>query len=160
MKKTTITALTALALAGGLAGAAAAQGAGGDRTLRGMDFETLDRTADGVLSVADLEAASDARFGELDADGDGAVTEVEFRARAVAEADARAAERFAALDADGDGTLSRDVFELRARGGSRMMARLIERFDADGDDGLSAEEFETARSAIRERQGPGPHRFR
>jgi len=48
-------------------------------------------------------------FAEIDADGDGAVTQDEFTAAMADRAASRAAATFNRLDADGDGILSRDA---------------------------------------------------
>lgn len=153
MKTTLTLGLAALVLTGGVAAAMAADGPRGDRGMRGADFETLDRTGDGILNADDFAAAAEARFAEFDTDGNGEVTEEEFIARAEARAAERAAGMFARLDADGDGVLSRDALEARGRGNGGRMARMIERFDADGDGGLSAEEFATLRAEMRDGRG-------
>jgi len=156
--------LAALVFAGGMTGIASADGPRGERGMGQVDFETLDRTGDGLLTGEDFAAAADARFAELDADGDGEVTEAEFLERAGENAAERAAEMFARLDADGDGVLSRDVFEARGADRGRGMGRMIARFDSDGDGAIDAGEFETARAEMREmrreRSGHGWSRHR
>lgn len=124
-------------------GAAMAQGpARGER----MDFETLDVDGSGEITLEDMAALRDNRFGELDSDGDGAVSEAEYVAAAAARAEERAAEQFARLDADGDGSLSRDVLESRSRG--QMGERMLSRLDTDESGGISAEEFEAAKDRM------------
>lgn len=73
-------------------------------------------------------------FEQLDADGDGAVTEAEMQAYRAA--------RFAEMDADGNGSLSADELTTAAeQRRANRAARMIERVDADGDGELSAEEL-------------------
>lgn len=150
MKQSMKLGLAALVFAGGLAGIAGADAPRGERSMGQVDFETLDRTGDGLLTGEDFAAAADARFTEFDADGDGDVTEAEFLERARENAAERAAEMFARLDADGDGVLSREVFEARGADRGRGMGRMIARFDSDGDGAIDAGEFETARAEMRE----------
>ena len=119
-------------------------------------FEELDVDGSGEITAEDLEALRANRFGEIDANGDGSVSEAEFMAHATARAEERAAGMFARLDADGDGQLSRDVLESRQ--GRGMGQRLLTRFDADNSGGVSAEEFETAKELLAERRGGGKHR--
>jgi hypothetical protein len=80
------------------------------------------------LTRADVQSRVDQRFGRLDADRDGFVTQAEIRAQAEArraERQARRGERraqlFARLDANRDGSISREEFENRPqlRGGDR-----------------------------------------
>ncbi|WP_239520754.1 calcium-binding protein [Pseudooceanicola aestuarii] len=92
----------------------------------------------------------EARFEQMDTNGDGKVTQDEIRARA--------ADRFAKADADGDGFLSADemVAGMKAREEERakareaakaermdkMASRMIARLDADDDGKVSAAELE------------------
>ena len=120
-----------------------------------MDFATLDADGSGEIDASDLEALRQARFAEIDTNGDGKVTQEEFVAHAAARSSERAAEMFARLDADGDGSLSRDALESRGRG--NMGERLIQRADADGSGGVSQEEFDAAMERFAERRGGGKH---
>lgn len=83
-------------------------------------------------------------FEQIDADGDGSVTQAEldgFRT-------GRAAARFAAMDADGDGSVT--AAELAAGDAARRADRMIERLNSDGDGALSQAELEA-------REGRGRH---
>ena len=99
------------------------------------------------------------QFSDLDADGDGLVTEAELTARA----EALAADRLAGIDTDGDGAVSAAEIEagvlarIEERVGNRMgkgqragdpaeraatmAARMLEARDADGDGVLSGDEL-------------------
>ncbi|MDA8584907.1 calcium-binding protein [Rhodobacteraceae bacterium] len=143
-----IVALSTLILAGtGVAYAQGQENAGRS----GPSFETLDADGSGEITAEDLKALRDARFAELDTDGNGSASEAEYTAAAASRAGEQAAARFARLDADGDGTLSRDVLENRR--GRGISERMITRFDADNSGGVSAEEFETAKEQLAERGG-------
>jgi hypothetical protein len=109
------------------------------------------------------------RFAEADANGDGAVTRVEFEAARMA--------RFSRLDRNGDGAIGRDDFgrllRFRQQAGQRldeMLAEadanhdgrvtraelqqaptpLFDRADANGDGRVDASEREAARDQVRE----------
>ena len=141
--------IAALAITAGFGVAEAQERRGGPGP---MDFATLDTDGSGEITLEDLEAARDNRFADMDANGDGQVSEDEFIAHSQARAAERASAMFARLDADGDGMLSRDVLEAR-EGGGRMAARMIERADTDGSGGVSAEEFEAVKERMAERRG-------
>lgn len=150
MKKTTASILlAALALTASFSVAQAQDRRGGPGP---MDFATLDTDGSGEITVEDIEAARGNRFAEMDANGDGQVSEAEFIAHSQAQAAERASAMFARLDADGDGVLSRDVLEAR-EGGGRMAARMIERADTDNSGGVSAEEFEAVKEKMAGRRG-------
>ncbi|SDN42940.1 EF hand [Lutimaribacter pacificus] len=141
-----IPALSALIVAGTVAGASPMGGMGREQGPR-FDFEALDTDGDGKLTRAEIEASPKERFAETDTDGDGALSAEEMSAAAQARAAERAAERHARLlawrDADGDGKLSFDEM-----GGARML-RMLERADADGDGAVSKEEMAQMRDKMR-----------
>lgn len=160
-----------LALGGMTLSADARQGRGGE----GVAFERLDVNGDGVLSLADAEAAMAERFATIDTDGNGSISPEEFANQRQAAQSARAESVVESLDTDGNGELSPEELaagrpEAReggrdgkkmARGGGRggnpmeRLERLIERFDTDGDSALSEAEFDAAVAEMKERRG-GP----
>ncbi|RLJ60550.1 EF hand domain-containing protein [Litoreibacter meonggei] len=80
-------------------------------------------------------------FEELDADGNGSVTEAEMRAHRAAH--------FAMADADGDGSLSRSELEAQMKSGKesrmeRRLDRMMDHLDADDNGVLSQEELADA----------------
>lgn len=163
-KTITLTALAATVALGAMAPtlADARQGRGQD-----ISFEQFDQNGDGVLSVADIEAARAERFAMIDADGNGSLSPEEFANQRGAARAARAGDRVEELDQNGDGLLSaeemasaepgerRGMRKGRRGGGDPMqrLVRLIERFDTDGDWALSEAEFDTAKAHMLERHG-------
>ena len=88
-------------------------------------------------------------FEELDANGDGSVTEAEMQAHRAAQ--------FTAADTDGDGSLSRAELEAQMKSGkedrmTRRLDKMMERVDADGNGVLSQDELANVGS---ERKGKG-----
>lgn len=84
--------------------------------------------------LADKNGGMHYKFADVDADGDGKITQDEMQ-------DHRA-EQFSEADTDGNGTLSPD--EMIARAQDRMARRvshMIKRLDGDGDGELSMEEM-------------------
>ncbi len=148
--KLTMAAALAAMVAGSAVYAAGGQGRGGPRGMQ-IEFSQLDADGDGLVTQAELEAHRSARFTEIDADGNGEVSLEEFQSHAQARSSERAAEMFARLDADGDGVLSRDVLE--AQGGRRGGGALLERIDSDGDGAISEAEFEAMKERLAERRG-------
>jgi hypothetical protein len=89
-------------------------------------------------------------FSEIDANGDGALTQEEIQAFMSTRGQAR----FAETDANGDGSLSRD--EMIAAADARREGRIdsmIERLDTDGDGALSQEELAEGRDRFQGRRG-------
>lgn len=89
-------------------------------------------------------------FSEIDANGDGALTQAEIETFMATRGQAR----FTEADANGDGELSRE--ELIAARDSRAegrIDRMIERLDSDGNGSLSQAELEEMRDRMQERRG-------
>lgn len=114
--------ITVLAIVAGLV-ATSAQARDGDNDRKGAQHE--------------------ARFSQMDTNGDGQVTAEEINAQATA--------RFVAADVDGNGALSMEEMQVAAQ--SMQTQRLLKRFDANGDGALSAEELAMPES------GKGAKRF-
>ena len=122
------------------------------------DFTQLDADGDGQLTQAEITSGMQAlgaeRFAEADANGDGALDADEI----VAMTQQRAAERMIAqLDTDEDGLLSQE--ELQARMAERMegaeerQAQLFARVDTNEDGTISQQEYDTA-LAFMQNMGP------
>lgn len=164
-----ISALGGLAVASGIAIAAAHPGHDGGEMTRtqaaekaGEHFARMDANNDGKLDRADREAAH-ARmaadmFARVDADKDGSISRDEWNAGAAqiarggGESHARHALRMQRpammmrADADGDRAISRAEFETQA-------LERFDRADADKDGKISVSEREQAHAAMRERSG-------
>ena len=149
-----IPALSALIVAGSLAGASPMGGMDRGDGPR-FDFDTLDTDGDGQLTRAELQASAKARFDKADTDGDGALSAEEMAAAAQARAAERAADRHARMlqwrDGDGDGKLS-----FEEMGGTRML-RMLERADRDGDGAVSKQEMAQMRDRMRSHGKRGAH---
>ena len=142
---TTAIILTAVALTG-----TAVLAKSGDRGAR-MTFEQFDANGDGEVSRAEAEAARDARFAQIDSDGDGFVTLEDLTGRATERAQERATRMMERLDADGDGRLSQDELAQGPRSG-----RMFDRLDQNGDGVISKPEFDAARDRMGKGHGPKP----
>ena len=133
-------------------------GQGGMRQGPGFDFEELDANGDGKITQDEMQTRAQDRFKAADTDGDGAISAEEMTARM----QARMAERMAARvemmmktrDADKDGKISMEEMQ------PGQMGRMFERHDSDGDGAISAEEFADIRKnnrGGRKYDGTGMH---
>lgn len=120
-RKTLIFTLTAATLAGtALTGAAFARG-GPDGDKRAMIFQELDANGDGMITEAEMAASAEARFNEADANGDGNLTAEEMIAHAEQKFQENAGKRSERM--------------------AERTARMIEKRDTDGNGALSLEEM-------------------
>jgi Ca2+-binding EF-hand superfamily protein len=94
-----------------LGGAAAFAQQNGDQN----PFQQLDADGNGEITQAEFQAHAEARFAKVDADGDGFVTAEEMKAAGEARHAERAAKMLGRFDTDGNGSL--DASELEAMGG-------------------------------------------
>ncbi|MQQ08860.1 calcium-binding protein [Epibacterium sp. SM1979] len=111
-------------------------------------FEELDANGDGEVTQAEMEALRTRHFSAADTNGDGALSLEELTARAAERAQDRAERMLEKLDANNDGVLSTDEMP-QPRNPGKQFARL----DADNSGGISKEEFDTAREKHRNGQG-------
>ncbi|WP_186766514.1 EF-hand domain-containing protein [Puniceibacterium confluentis] len=129
--------MTVLALSGG---ALQAEGAGSDAGAHGaraaMVFGDLDANGDGQLTQEEMTAHRTARFAAADADGDGLLTAEEMTAAAASRMAERTARMIKRMDRNDDGLLSPE--EMRA---GRDPGRMFRRVDSNGDGVVSAGEF-------------------
>jgi len=115
-------------------------------------FEEFDRSGDGEISRADIEAVRSERLAAFDADGDGVLTLDEYEALWLDAMRPRMVRGFQRLDIDGDAAVTAAEFIAPYEG-------LVDRFDRDGDGMMTEaevrEQMNERRSAIRGRAG-GP----
>lgn len=159
--------ITAVAIAGllGLGTIAVADHHKGPHGKMGEKFtqllEKFDSNDDGMLDETERESARLAKFTEIDADGNGSLTEDEIVAHLSAKMLERVNRHFAEHDTDGSGEISVEEFETAHVGRMEMRrahreerrAQFIERFDTDGDGELSEAERAAAREAGFGRRG-------
>ena len=135
---------------GGMMGGAM-MGAG---MMGGIDFAEVDADGDGKITQAELDAHRKAAVEGLDPDGDGMISKEEATAFATGKMQAHVTamidRHFTTRDLDGDGRLSAvEMIAPPARAG------LFERADADGDGAVSTEEFSAMQDRMREMRGRG-----
>lgn len=143
MKNTVLIAALGLAIATGGAFAASDKSEGRHHRPH-HSFEELDANGDGKLTQEEMETHMQARFEGADTDGNGSLSQEELLARISAE-QAKRAEKYVAHmidrhDADGDGALTMDEMQSRHKG------KMFSRMDADDDGAVTKEEFETMRA--------------
>lgn len=137
--------LAAIAAASLSTAALARPGADGPRhhPMR-IDFAELDADGDGRITEEEANARRAAQVGTLDANGDGLISADELAAAEIARLTERANERAARqverMDVDGDGLLS--AAELAVPAGHE--SRMFEKLDRDGDGAITQPELDAA----------------
>ena len=122
-------------------------------------FEQLDADGDGALTQAEIAAMGQKRFDEADANGDGLLTAEEMTAKAQERMAKRTEAMIERFDKNDDGALS--VEEMPQRPGPH---KLLEKADTNGDGSISKAEFDTAQAIIeavmkkKHRRGGPDHR--
>ena len=148
MNNTALTLCLSAAILAGLStdGFAAGDQHGGPR----INFEEVDTNADGLLSLAEMEAHRTARFALADTDGNGGLSRAEVEARMIATQNERRVRfldrMFERRDANSDGEIT--MAEM-AEGRS---ADRFSRADSDGDGLISRAEFDEAREKARSKE--------
>lgn len=158
-----IAAVAALGIAAGLAAPLAGLARDGGPMGMGMgmgpgagfDFAALDTDGDGRITEAEFRAHRAAMAASLDANGDNLISAEELAAQMTARMqeriEAMAKARVAAQDLDGDGLLS--AAELAMPEGP---GRLFAMVDADGDGAVTQTEIDAAKERMHDRRGrPG-----
>ncbi len=154
MKKSAKTALSATLLVSVLAAAAVpafAQPGGHGERGQGpripIVFSELDANGDGVITQEEMDARKAAKFAEIDTDGDGQLSADELMAQQAKQEENRRMKRaermIERLDANDDGLVSAE--EMASHEGERgKRGSLFERADLDDDGKVTEEEFKTA----------------
>jgi len=106
-------------------------------------FEQLDADGDGALSQAELAAQGQKRFAAADADGDGLLSAEELATRAQERIAKRTDAMIERFDKNGDGALSAEEMPQH-----RGPQRILERADTDGNGTISKAEFDTAQAIL------------
>lgn len=113
-------------------------GGQGDRP----SFETLDTDGDGSITIVEIKARAVEKFAQQDTNGDGILTVEELTTAMLERARTHTEEKIERMiswrDTDGDGALS------QAELGGGMGERMFNRLDANKDGAISEEEFEVA----------------
>ena len=96
-------------------------------------FEEVDADGDGAVTQAEIDAYRTAQVGGADADGDGSLALEEFQTLWLERMRPRMVDAFQNLDEDGDGQITEAELDSRV---DRMVARL----DRDGDGALTLQD--------------------
>lgn len=102
---------------------------GGGEMLRTL-FVQIDADGDGAVTQDEIDAFRAARVGEADASGDGALSIEEFDTLYRAFTRSRMVDMFQDFDADGDGVISVEEMDVR-------FGDVVDRMDRDGDGALT-----------------------
>lgn len=142
--RTLATALIVLGLGSGAAIAQSFGGGvpGGGGTPGSMMLQRFDTNGDGKVSEEEFRAGHAKMFETMDANNDGQLTRDELTQAAAARQANRADRMFSRMDINGDGSISRE--EFAAAGVSRFNAR-----DVNGDDQLTSDELARGRAGGR-----------
>lgn len=111
-------------------------GPGGARGMGGMFRQIMaevDADGDGAITQAEIDAYRTAQVTAADASGDGAISLSEFETIFAMATRDRMVDAFQELDADGDGTVTTAEMDTRFGG-------IVDRMDRNGDGALSADD--------------------
>ncbi|WP_171115060.1 EF-hand domain-containing protein [Ruegeria sp. HKCCA5463] len=108
-----------------------------------VSFQELDADGDGQVTQQEMEAHRTARFTEADTNGDGKLSQEEMQAAAQKKASDRVARMFENNDANKDGFLSQDELPK-----PRRADKMFDRMDADNSGGISEQEFADAKDRM------------
>lgn len=106
-------------------------------------FQELDADGDGQITQAEIQAHRNERYTAADTDGDGQLSVDEMQAAAQAKANERVTKMFTERDANQDGFLSQDELPK-----PRKSAKMFERIDADGNGSISEQEYADAKDKM------------
>ena len=108
-------------------------GRGGPAGMMMQMFEEVDADGDGSVTQAEIDAYRAARVGAADTNGDGSLSLNEFQTLWAEQTRPRMVDAFQNLDDDGDGQITEAELDRRV---DRMVARL----DRDGDGALTPQD--------------------
>ncbi len=106
-------------------------------------FQELDADGDGQVTQAEITAHRTQKYTAADTDGDGKLSVEEMQAAAQAKANERVTKMFDKHDANADGFLSEDELPK-----PRRASKMFERIDADGNGSISEQEYADAKDRM------------
>ena len=106
-------------------------------------FQELDADGDGQVTQAEIETHRNQKFTAADTDGDGQLSVEEMQAAAQTKANERVTKMFEKHDANADGFLSEDELPK-----PRRASKMFERIDADGNGSISEQEYADAKDKM------------
>ncbi|WP_170381662.1 EF-hand domain-containing protein [Ruegeria atlantica] len=117
--------------------------AAGPRDREPVSFQELDANGDGQLTQEEMEAHRTQRFSKADTDGDGRLSVEEMQAATQKKANDRVTKMFEEHDANKDGFLSEDELPKPRRAG-----KMFDRIDADNSGTISEQEYANAKERL------------
>lgn len=113
-------------------------------------FEQIDANGDGQITQAEMQEIGKARFARMDADGDGFLNLSEMMAQRGQRNERHAARMLERFDTDKNGSLDRSELSKAAEArGTRHGKGMMARMDMDEDGKLSLEEMMSHRGSDR-----------
>jgi len=108
-----------------------------------VTFQELDANGDGQVTQDEMQSHRDQRFTETDTNGDGKLSVDEVQAAGQKKANDRVTKLFERHDANQDGFLTQDELPEPRRAG-----KMFDRIDADGSGTISEQEFADAKEKM------------
>ncbi|WP_299665952.1 EF-hand domain-containing protein [uncultured Ruegeria sp.] len=106
-------------------------------------FQDLDADGNGQVTQAEITAHRNQKFTTADTDGDGQLSVEEMQTAAQTKANERVTKMFEKHDANADGFLSEDELPK-----PRRASKMFERIDADGNGSISEQEYADAKDKM------------
>lgn len=117
--------------------------AAGPKDREPVSFEELDANGDGQVTQEEMQAQRSQRFTNADTDRDGQLSVEEVQAARQQRTNDRVAKMFEKHDANNDGYLSEDELPKQ-----RRADKMFDRIDADNSGGISEQEFADAKDKM------------
>ncbi len=117
--------------------------AAGPRDREPVTFQELDANGDGQVTQEEMQAYRGQRFTDADTDGDGKLSVEEMQAAGQKKVNDRVTKMFEKQDANNDGFLTEDELPKPRRAG-----KMFDRIDADGNGTISEQEFADAKERM------------
>ncbi|MCG7519096.1 EF-hand domain-containing protein [Ruegeria sp. Ofav3-42] len=124
--------------------------AAGSKDREPVTFQELDANGDGQVTQEEMQAHRNQRFTNADTDGDGQLSLEEMQAAGQKKVNDRVAKMFERHDANKDGFLSEDELPKPRRAG-----KMFDRIDANNDGAISEQEFADAKEKMGKRHRKG-----